>query len=88
MECEIAFWWQVYGRGPSGGCSGSTCGRCAAVPVCCDRETIRRATRFAALRNPDLNFYLKPDIGGFAVGGWEANTEPAAAACGACGKPD
>lgn len=26
------------------------------------------------LRDPDLNFYLKPDSGGFAIGGWEANT--------------
>jgi 4-methylaminobutanoate oxidase (formaldehyde-forming) len=30
------------------------------------------------LRDPDLNFYLKPDIGGFAIGGWEADTVPAA----------
>lgn len=29
------------------------------------------------LRDPDLNFYLKPDSGGFAIGGWEANTVPA-----------
>lgn len=26
------------------------------------------------LRDPDLNFYLKPEVGGFAIGGWEANT--------------
>lgn len=27
-----------------------------------------------ALRDPDLNFYLKPEVGGFAIGGWEADT--------------
>ncbi|HVJ11015.1 MAG TPA: FAD-dependent oxidoreductase, partial [Burkholderiales bacterium] len=26
------------------------------------------------LRDPDLNFYLKPEVGGFAVGGWEMGT--------------
>ncbi len=30
-----------------------------------------------ALRDPDLNFYLKPEVGGFAIGGWEAATIPA-----------
>lgn len=30
-----------------------------------------------AMRDPDLNFYVKPDVGGFAIGGWEANTVPA-----------
>ncbi|MGQ0662404.1 MAG: GcvT family protein [Pseudomonadota bacterium] len=28
------------------------------------------------LRDPDNNFYLKPEVGGFAVGGWEKNTVP------------
>ncbi|MCP5366263.1 MAG: FAD-dependent oxidoreductase [Hyphomicrobiales bacterium] len=28
------------------------------------------------LRDPDGNFYLKPEVGGFAVGGWEADTRP------------
>jgi sarcosine dehydrogenase len=28
------------------------------------------------LRDPDRNFYLKPEVGAFAVGGWEANTVP------------
>jgi 4-methylaminobutanoate oxidase (formaldehyde-forming) len=27
-----------------------------------------------ALRDPDLNFYLKPEVGGFAIGGWEPDT--------------
>ncbi len=27
-------------------------------------------------RDPDKNFYLKPEIGGLAVGGWEDNTRP------------
>ncbi|HEX2331747.1 MAG TPA: FAD-dependent oxidoreductase, partial [Burkholderiales bacterium] len=26
------------------------------------------------LRDPDKNFYLKPEVGGFAVGGWERGT--------------
>jgi sarcosine dehydrogenase len=29
-----------------------------------------------ALRDPDLNFYLKPEVGGFAIGGWEPDTVP------------
>ncbi len=28
------------------------------------------------LRDPDRNFYLKPDVGAFAVGGWESGTPP------------
>ena len=31
-----------------------------------------------ALRDPDLNFYLKPEVGGLAIGGWEPKTQPAA----------
>ncbi|MEM7222658.1 MAG: FAD-dependent oxidoreductase [Pseudomonadota bacterium] len=27
-------------------------------------------------RDPDHNFYLKPDVGAFAVGGWEQGTKP------------
>jgi len=27
------------------------------------------------LRDPDKNFYLKPDVNAFAIGGWEANTK-------------
>jgi 4-methylaminobutanoate oxidase (formaldehyde-forming) len=30
-----------------------------------------------AFRDPDLNFYLKPDAGAFAIGGWEADSRPA-----------
>jgi 4-methylaminobutanoate oxidase (formaldehyde-forming) len=29
-----------------------------------------------SLRDPDGNFYLKPETGAFAVGGWESNTLP------------
>ena len=29
-----------------------------------------------SLRDPDNNFYLKPEVGGFAIGGWESNTRP------------
>ena len=31
-----------------------------------------------ALRDPDLNFYLKPEVGGFVIGGWEPATQSAA----------
>lgn len=30
-----------------------------------------------ALRDPDLNFYLKPEVGALAIGGWEELTIPA-----------
>ncbi|MEQ1614628.1 MAG: FAD-binding oxidoreductase, partial [Hyphomicrobiaceae bacterium] len=30
-----------------------------------------------ALRDPDLNFYLKPEVGAVAIGGWEPATTPA-----------
>jgi 4-methylaminobutanoate oxidase (formaldehyde-forming) len=30
----------------------------------------------ASLRDPDNNFYLKPEAGGFAIGGWEPNAPP------------
>lgn len=29
-----------------------------------------------ALRDPDLNFYVKPDVGALAIGGWETETVP------------
>ncbi|MBL8672347.1 MAG: FAD-dependent oxidoreductase, partial [Alphaproteobacteria bacterium] len=29
-----------------------------------------------SLRDPDKNFYLKPEVGGFAIGGWESDTRP------------
>ena len=32
--------------------------------------------KLPTLRDPDLNFYLKPEVGGFAVGGWEMGTPP------------
>jgi 4-methylaminobutanoate oxidase (formaldehyde-forming) len=33
-------------------------------------------TTLPSFRDPDKNFYLKPEVGGFAVGGWEAGTLP------------
>lgn len=36
------------------------------------REEITRD--LPALRDPDFNFYLKPETGSFAIGGWEADT--------------
>ena len=32
------------------------------------------APDLATLRDPDKNFYLKPDVGAFAIGGWEDGT--------------
>src|SRR6266851_631251 len=29
-----------------------------------------------SFRDPDSNFYLKPDVGALAIGGWEGNTVP------------
>jgi len=33
-----------------------------------------RDPKLPTLRDPDRNFYLKPEVGGFAVGGWEMGT--------------
>jgi sarcosine dehydrogenase len=33
-----------------------------------------RDAKLPTLRDPDRNFYLKPEVGGFAVGGWEMGT--------------
>ncbi|MBM3573078.1 MAG: FAD-dependent oxidoreductase, partial [Alphaproteobacteria bacterium] len=33
-------------------------------------------TGLPTLRDPDRNFYLKPDVGALAMGGWEPNTIP------------
>jgi sarcosine dehydrogenase len=33
-----------------------------------------RNPKLPTLRDPDKNFYLKPEVGGFAVGGWEMGT--------------
>jgi 4-methylaminobutanoate oxidase (formaldehyde-forming) len=33
-----------------------------------------RNPKLPTLRDPDRNFYLKPEVGGFAVGGWEMGT--------------
>ena len=30
--------------------------------------------RLPTLRDPDLNFYLKPELGALAIGGWERGT--------------
>jgi sarcosine dehydrogenase len=34
----------------------------------------QRDPTLPTLRDPDKNFYLKPEVGGFAVGGWEMGT--------------
>ena len=35
-----------------------------------------RDPKLPTLRDPDRNFYLKPEVGGFAVGGWEMGAPP------------
>jgi glycine cleavage system aminomethyltransferase T/glycine/D-amino acid oxidase-like deaminating enzyme len=37
-------------------------------------EPMKDRTALPTLRDPDKNFYLKPEVGGFAVGGWEMGT--------------
>jgi 4-methylaminobutanoate oxidase (formaldehyde-forming) len=37
-------------------------------------EPMKQRTNLPTLRDPDKNFYLKPEVGGFAVGGWEMGT--------------
>jgi sarcosine dehydrogenase len=39
-------------------------------------EPMKDRTALPTLRDPDKNFYLKPEVGGFAVGGWEMGTAP------------
>ncbi len=38
-------------------------------------KTLDYAPDLPTLRDPDKNFYLKPDVGGFAIGGWEAGSK-------------
>jgi len=37
-------------------------------------EPMKNRSPLPTLRDPDKNFYLKPEVGGFAVGGWEMGT--------------
>ena len=37
-------------------------------------EPMKNRSPLPTLRDPDRNFYLKPEVGGFAVGGWEMGT--------------
>lgn len=37
-------------------------------------KTLDFAPGLPTLRDPDKNFYLKPDVGAFAIGGWEEGT--------------
>jgi sarcosine dehydrogenase len=53
------------------------------VPVCAvehqyfvTEKTARIAAGLPSLRDPDGNFYVKPEPGALAVGGWESNTRP------------
>jgi 4-methylaminobutanoate oxidase (formaldehyde-forming) len=43
---------------------------------CVTEKTKAVPAGLPTLRDPDLNFYLKPEPGAFAFGGWEANTPP------------
>ena len=38
-------------------------------------KTLNYAPNLPTLRDPDKNFYLKPDVGGFAIGGWERGSK-------------
>ena len=38
-------------------------------------KTLTFAADLTTLRDPDKNFYLKPDVGAFAIGGWEDGTQ-------------
>ena len=38
-------------------------------------KSLDYAPDLPTLRDPDKNFYLKPDVGGFAIGGWEAGSK-------------
>ena len=46
------------------------------APVFRHREDARPVDAdLTTLRDPDQNFYLKPDVGAFAIGGWEDGTQ-------------
>ncbi|WP_238739302.1 MULTISPECIES: GcvT family protein [Pseudomonas] len=38
-------------------------------------KTLTLPKNLPTLRDPDKNFYLKPDVGAFAIGGWEDGTK-------------
>lgn len=38
-------------------------------------KTLKLPENLTTLRDPDKNFYLKPDTGSFAIGGWEDGTK-------------
>lgn len=38
-------------------------------------KTLEFASNLPTLRDPDNNFYLKPDVAAFAIGGWEEGTQ-------------
>jgi sarcosine dehydrogenase len=44
-------------------------------------KTDRIPAGLPSLRDPDGNFYVKPEAGALAVGGWESNTRPWGANC-------
>jgi 4-methylaminobutanoate oxidase (formaldehyde-forming) len=55
----------------------------ARVPVCAvehqylvTEKSKRIPARLPSLRDPDGSFYVKPENGALAVGGWESNTRP------------
>lgn len=57
------------------------------VPACAvehqyfvSEKTDRIPAGLPSLRDPDGNFYVKPETGALAVGGWESNTRPWGAA--------
>ena len=46
------------------------------APVLRHREDRPHSAELPTLRDPDGNFYVKPEPGALAVGGWETNTPP------------
>jgi glycine cleavage system T protein len=59
-------------RGPDGRRAARS-GR-GGTPIFPDRKKLTLDPGLTTLRDPDNNFYLKPDTGSFAIGGWEDGT--------------
>ena len=48
----------------------------SSINICVTEKTERIPDNLPTLRDPDGNFYVKPEPGALAVGGWESNTLP------------
>lgn len=56
-----------------GGCGA--CGGRRRAPIFITEKKLDLPKTLPTLRDPDKNFYLKPDVGAFAIGGWEKGTK-------------